>query len=384
MKKRTICVLTGTRAEYGLLKPVMESIQAHPRLKLSLMVTGMHFVKEFGETFRQICKDGFEIDYKIKMHPKGDSGVDMSAAIGKGIQALAGGFANRRPDFLLLLGDRIEALAGAVAAAYMNIPVAHIHGGDTSRGGIDESARHAITKLANIHFPATRKSYQRIIKLGEKKEHVYCVGAPGLDAILNEDLYSKESLGNRLKVDFNDPVMLVLQHPVTTQVKQARKHIRETLAVVKTLKTQTIIVYPNSDAGGKAMIEEINRLKNEKYVRIFKNLPRKEYLSCLRYCSVLVGNSSSGVIESASFHLPVVNIGIRQEGRECSCNVLHVKHDRDLIRRAIQKTFNGAEFLKALKRCRSPYGEGKAGKRIAQILASVRIDENLLQKQIQY
>ncbi len=382
MKK--ISVLTGTRAEYSLLKPVMEEIEKHPQLRLQVIVTGMHLSEEFGHTVDEIKNDGLEIEKKIKMIPEDDSSHSMAKSIGEGITRISDTFNEIKPDILIVLGDRTEALAGTIAAAYVNIAVGHIHGGDKSKAGLDESARHAITKFAHIHFPATQKSAERISKLGEEEWRINEVGAPGLDTALNMNLLSKEDIKNKFDIDLGKPLLIVVQHPVSTQPEKADVQIEETLKAIKNLEHQTIIIYPNADSGGRKIIDKIKQYEKFSFIRTYENLSHKDYLSLLKYADVLVGNSSSGIIESPSFNLPVVNIGIRQDGRERSKNIIDVDHDKKKIKKSIEKSLFDDKFKKKVEKCDNPYGDGKASKRIVRILEDICIDEELLQKSITY
>ena len=382
---RKIAVVTGSRAEYGDLYSVLKAIEAYPGLRLSLVVTGMHLSHEFGYTVKEIEKDGFKIDAKVDMLLSSDTPAAMAKSVGLGISGLAQVWEQLEPDIILVLGDRVEPLAAAIAGAYMNIPVAHIHGGDTAVGSnIDDSNRHAITKFAHIHFPATRKSAERIIKMGENEWRVHMVGSPALDVILNEPLLSPIALGERLGLDKPAPPILLVQHSVTTQVDEAAKQMRETLEAILEVGCPTVLIYPNSDAGGRRMIEVIKEFEGHPFIRTIKSLSRKEYLSLMKAASVMVGNSSSGIIEAPSFGLPVVNIGIRQEGRERGKNVIDVGHNKQEIVKGIEKALTDEEFLKEVKKCENPYGDGKTGPRIAEILSKLEITPQLLQKKITY
>ncbi|MFA4884208.1 MAG: UDP-N-acetylglucosamine 2-epimerase [Candidatus Margulisiibacteriota bacterium] len=383
-QRRKICVVTGSRAEYGLLKPVMLAIRARPELKLSLIATGMHLSSQFGRTAGLIQQDGFRIDQQVKMDPANNDGAAMAKAIGRGITGLAAALSSIRPDVTLVLGDRTEALAASIASAYMNIAVAHIHGGDISMAGLDESARHAITKLAHIHFPASKESKERIIKLGEEPKRVFLVGAPGLDTVLHEPLLSKKALAAEIGFDFTQPVLVLLQHSVTTQIEQAGEQIKGTIAAVRQFNLPTVVIYPNSDAGGRTIIREIEKLRTVDNIRLFKNLPRRVYLSLLKYTSVLVGNSSGGIIETPLFKLPVVNIGIRQAGRERGKNVIDVPHKQSAIIKAIKRALFDDKFHRQIDHCVNPYGSGRAGEKIAAVLSKIGIDRDFLQKQITY
>jgi len=383
IKRKNICVLTGTRAEYGLLRPIMLAIQSSKKLNLKLIVTGMHFSKNHGYSINQINKDGFTVDQKVFMHSSEDTNSAMANSIGKGILKLVKAFQLIKPDLLLILGDRIEPLSGAIAAAYMNIPIAHIHGGDKSSGIIDESARHAITKFSHIHFPATEESAKRIIKLGEQSEKVFVVGAPGLDTILKIKLLTKDELESRLSVHLKAKYVILIQHPVPSQIDQVERQINETLKALKELEYQTIAIYPNLDAGGQKIIKALNRFKKYSFFSIFKNLSHVEYLSLLKHSAVLVGNSSSGMIESSSFNIPVINIGNRQEGRQRSTNVINVSYKKTAIINGIKKALS-KNFKRKISKCRNPYGDGNAAARIVKILEKINNPKSLLKKYLTY
>lgn len=378
-------MVTGTRAEYGVLQYVLRAIQAKPELKLLLIVTGMHLSHEFGYTASETAKDGFEIAATVEMMPANDTLQAMAESVGQGIIGMSKTWAQLKPDIILVTGDRTEPLAAAISGAYMNIPIAHIHGGDSSMGGLDEYARHAITKFAHIHFPATQKSAERIIRMGEDEWRVHMVGSPALDAILNEPLLPHEQVIQKFDIDASKPLILLVQHPVTTETDKAREQITESLEAVAHLRYPVILLYPNADAGGRRMIEIIKDYEKEySFIKTFKSLPRREYLSLLRIANVLVGNSSSGVIDAPSFGLPAVNIGSRQEGRERGDNIIDVGHDHKEIASAIEKALTDEQFLSVVKKCRNPYGDGKASIRIAEILSNIEITQELLQKKITY
>ncbi|MDO8635890.1 MAG: UDP-N-acetylglucosamine 2-epimerase [Dehalococcoidia bacterium] len=383
MKK--VAVVTGTRSEYGILQPVLRAIEAEPELGLSLVVTGMHLSHEFGYTVKEIEKDGFDISARVDMLPGGDTLEAMAESVGRGITGMAQTWARLKPDIILVLGDRAEPLAAAIAGAYMNIAVAHIHGGDACTGGnIDDANRYAITKFAHIHFPATMKSSERILKMGEEEWRVHMVGSPSLDVILNETLLPAEDLARQLELDLSRPLVLLVQHSVTTQVEAAPQQMRTTLEAVVEAGYPVVLIYPNSDAGGRRMIEVIKQFESKPMISTFKSLPHREYLSLMKVASILVGNSSSGIIEAPSFGLPVVNIGIRQEGRERGSNIIDVGHNKQEIVQAIEKALTDKEFLVGVKKGENPYGDGKASPRIAGILSRMEITPQLLQKKITY
>ncbi|MDW7776901.1 MAG: UDP-N-acetylglucosamine 2-epimerase [Methanosarcinales archaeon] len=382
---RKIAVITGTRAEYGLLYPVMQAIQDHSELDLLIIATGMHLSPEHGYTVKEIEKDGFKVDVAVDMLLSNDTGASISKSVGIGVIGITQALEQIKPDIVLILGDRDEPFAGAIAALHMNIPIAHIHGGDSTTGGcIDEGIRHSITKFAHTHFPATEESAARIEKLGEEPWRIHTVGAPGLDTILNTELLLKEQLIEQYLLNANEPLLLAIQHPVTTQPKNAANEMRTTLEALSELGLQTILIYPNSDAGGRSMIEVIKEHEHLPFLRTFKSLPHVDYLSLLNIADALVGNSSSGIIEASSFHLPVVNIGIRQEGRQRTNNVIDVASDKDKIFKAINTALYDKAFKQKVNKCVNPYGNGKAGLRIAEVLAGIEINQKLLQKKITY
>jgi len=380
---RKVCVVTGTRAEYGILYPAMKAIQSHPGLDLSVLVTGMHLMPEFGYTVKEIEADGFVIDAKVPMYLSADTNAAIVTGLGLGIIGIAQALEQIEPDIIVVLGDRAEPLTAAIAGAYMNIPVAHIHGGDRS-GGIDESIRHAITKFAHIHFPATPESGERLIRMGEEPWRIHVVGPLGIYAMGEADFTPRNELCKKLGLNPTKLLILVVQHPVTTQAKNAPEQMRATMEALVELGEQAVIVYPNADAGGRAMIEVIKEYENCPFIKTFKSLPRKEYVSLMKLASVMVGNSSSGIIEAPSLGLPVVNIGIRQEGRERGKNVIDVGHNKQEIVKGIEKALADKEFLAKVKKCESPYGDGKAAPRVAEILGKIEVTPQLLQKKITY
>jgi GDP/UDP-N,N'-diacetylbacillosamine 2-epimerase (hydrolysing) len=383
MTTRKICVLTGTRAEFGLLRPIMDAIQASPDLELEVLVTAMHLEPIFGMSVHAIEGAGFPISARVRMHPGEDSGKGMALAVGEGISGITRVLARLKPDILLLLGDRSEVLAAAVAAMYLNIPIAHIHGGDVTRGGVDESVRHAVTKMAAIHFPATPKSAERILKMGEESWRIHQVGAPALDTILKVAPLSRSKLARRFSLPEDRPWFLVLQHSVTTEAEIAGEQFAETLAALDAFDVEKIFIYPNSDAGGLQIIGLLERIKAEPGNHVFTSLPHREFLSLMHHSSVMVGNSSSGIIESSSFKVPVVNIGMRQEGRERANNVIDVPNDRQAIEGAIDEVL-GDKFQSKLGKVTNPYGDGKAAERIVEVLRTVVLDKPLIQKKLSY
>lgn len=380
---RRITVLTGTRAEYGLLKPSMEAIRDDDRLSLSVVATGMHLSPRYGKTVEDIRNDGFKVDREVLMQFDGDSGTAMAKSLGVGTMGLAEAFESLDPDIVLLLGDRDEALAGTLAAAHMGIPVAHIHGGDSMQGAtIDDSIRHAITKFAHIHFPASKLSADRIRKMGEEEWRITVSGAPGLDDILAGEYDSPESVLEKYDIDPNQPLFLVVQHPVTTQPERAGEQMARTLDAIESFDAQTVHIYPNSDAGSDSMIEEIESRSEGKKRHIFRSLPRREFLGLMDAADVMVGNSSSGIIEAPSFGLPVVDIGPRQNGREQGENTISVPHETDKICEAISVCLSNESFRKHVISSSNPYNYDGASDIICDSLASIEMSEKLIRKKL--
>jgi UDP-hydrolysing UDP-N-acetyl-D-glucosamine 2-epimerase len=271
---------------------------------------------------------------------------------------------------------------GAIASAYLNIPVAHIHGGDQAMGAdIDDNIRHAITKLSHIHFTATKKSAQRVAGLGEERWRIHVTGAPGLDSILHEELPAPSEIACRLNLNLEGPVILLLQHAVSSETADAKKQMEATMQAIVKLKLQTVVLYPNADPGNLAIVRVIERYRNYPFIRLEKSLPHDSFLGLMKTAAVMVGNSSSGIIEAPSFKLPVVNIGIRQAARERASNIIDVNHDRDEIKQAILKAIEDKAFRQRVMRCHNPYGDGRAGQRIADILSQTEVNQRLLRKQ---
>ena len=371
--KRKILYVTGTRADYGLMHDTLELLNEDESIQLDVAVTGMHLMDEFGYSLDEIEKDNFNLHVINQTFLKDDK-QSMSVFIGNLIVDLTRLMSEINPDVVLLLGDRGEMLAGAIAASYLQIPVAHVHGGDIS-STVDDSARHAITKLANIHFPATKQSALRIKQMGENPENIFVVGAPGLDSIIkSKDNIDEESL--KQKYNIEKDFVLVLQHPVSLEVDDSAFQISQTLDAVTSTYYQVILVYPNADAGGRAMIEKIN----EYDVDAYKNISHDDFIALLGLASILIGNSSSGIIESSSFKLPVINIGTRQQGREKASNVIDVGYSSKEILNAIEY-IDSDEYQSRLNECINPYGDGKAYERICNILKNIELDDdNLLNK----
>ncbi|MFZ3074398.1 MAG: UDP-N-acetylglucosamine 2-epimerase [Minisyncoccales bacterium] len=383
MKK--IIVVSGSRSEYGLLKPVIKALKESLDFEVKIFVTGSHLEKAFGDTKKEIEKD-FKIDGIVPLPMANDTNEAMGVVAGKSILGFAEAFGREKPSMILILGDRVEIFGAAIAAYYLNVPIAHLHGGDRSIGGhLDDSIRHAITKLAHIHLAATKESASRIIKMGEEKRRVFVVGAPGLDSILDGETIFAPEIAIKYNLDLSNPIILAVQHALTTEAEAAAGQMKEIFGAIVELKLQTVLIYPNADAGSRRMIEEIEKIERKKYpfIQTYKNINHSEYLGLMNAASVMIGNSSGGIIEAPSFKLPVVNIGSRQKGRERATNVIDADCNKDKIKAAVKKALS-EKFVKKMKKCKNPYGDGKAAVKIAKILGKVKIDKALLQKKITY
>lgn len=384
MGERTVTVVTGTRAEYGLLTSSMREIQARDDLSLSVVATGMHLSPQHGSTIDDIRADGFDIDRRIPMLLDDDSETAMAKSVGIGISGMADAFDSLGPDVVLLLGDRFEAFAAGVAAAHMTIPVAHVHGGDAMRGSvIDDSIRHALTKFAHLHLPASEESAERIRKLGEEPWRITVAGAPGLDAVRDGDYADPVDVRRKYDLPPDEPLALVVQHPLTTAPADAGEQMATTLDALSRIDVTSVVIYPNADAGGKRMIDVIDAYQGDG-IHTFSSLPRREFLAFMYTADVMVGNSSSGIIEAPSFDLPVVDVGPRQAGRQRTDNVLSVPHAVDAISEAVTRCLTDDATRQRASTCENPYDYGGAGERIAERLASVEIDTDLLRKRITY
>ena len=380
MEKRSVIVTTGTRADYGILRPILDEIKNSKKLDLKLIVTGSHFLKEYGMTVNQIKKDGYQITAKIPIMPKIDSKFELTKILGECIVEFSKIFEKLKPDINIIFGDRDEMLASAIAAYHMNILNAHIHGGDKS-GGLDEYTRHAITKLSNIHFAATKKSYNRILRMGEKSQNIFHTGSPSIDELVS----NKITKINELKKKYGDEIInneiLLVQHSVTTEIDDVENQINETLKAIIKLQKKTIIIGANIDSGNQIIHKKIKQIIGKyNFINFYPTLPRNDFLGLLQNCRVLVGNSSSGIIEASFFKKPVVNIGIRQNFREKGPNVIDVKQFTEKsICNAIEKALKSKKLKQS-----SIYGKGNAAKKIIKHLEEIKLNTKLLQKQITY
>jgi UDP-N-acetyl-D-glucosamine 2-epimerase, UDP-hydrolysing len=360
----------------------MAAIDAHPTLTLQVVVTGMHLSPTHGRTVEAIRADGFDIDRTVLMQLEGDSGAAMAASVGTGMVGMTMALGEPRARAVVVLGDRGEPFAAAVVAAHLRIPVAHLHGGDVTGGAIiDDSLRHAITRFAHLHFPATPTSAQRIEAMGEEPWRIDTIGAPGIDDIRDGRMADADAVAAALGVEPSAPLVVVLQHPLTVTAADAAAQMRMTLEAAAATDAQLVVIYPNADAGGKRMIAAIEAFEHPAMVTA-ESLDRRLYLGLLSVADVLVGNSSGGIIEAPSLGLPVVNIGPRQAGRERADAVVSVEHDRAAIEAAIECALSDPAVRAAAEAASNPYDRGHAGERVAARLAAVPLDEALLRKQL--
>jgi UDP-hydrolysing UDP-N-acetyl-D-glucosamine 2-epimerase len=379
--ERHVLFVTGSRGEWGYIRPILRLIEADDRLRHSLVATNMHLLPEFGASRREIAADGFELDQEIYMALDGFTGISMAKSLGVFLASISDTIARLEPDLVLLAGDRGEQLMTAIAAAHVNVPVAHVQAGEVS-GNVDGQTRHAIARYAHIHFASNEDAAERLRRTGEEEFRIHTVGAPQLDELIAEEPAGAAELAARFHVDPEEPLVLIVQHPVTEQARLAGEQMAATLAAVAGLDVQALLIYPNNDAGSTELRAQVDRFRAP-WLRVERNVPRREYAGLLRHASAIVGNSSSGVIEAPSFALPAVNIGRRQEGRVQAANVIDVDHDEGRIREAVQRALSPG-FRKSLDGIVNPYGDGKAGARIVDVLAGVPIDERLLYKRLTY
>jgi UDP-hydrolysing UDP-N-acetyl-D-glucosamine 2-epimerase len=377
--KRTIAVVTTSRADYSHLYWPLRDLSVNEHTDLRIVALGSHLSPEFGNTVREIEKDGFRIDARVECLLSSDSDVGMAKTIGLATLSLADLFGKMRPDLLLLIADRYEMLAPASVALALRIPIAHIEGGEISEGAIDDAVRNALTKMSHIHFTSTHAARERVISMGEEPWRVHRVGAPSLDHLRRSTLLGREELETRLMIDLRKPTALVLYHPVTL----ARDTVQEADALFAALESfpeQLLFFYPNADAGSRELIERTQSfLSSRKNGRIFTNLDATTYWSLLRHAQLLIGNSSSGIMETASFLLPTVNIGIRQQGRERAANVIDSAPEASAILSAA-RIARSEDFRRSIKDVTNPYGEGFASEKIVEILTTVPLGEELLMK----
>ena len=383
MNKRKICILVNSRANYARIKTVLRAIKKRKNLQLQLVIGASAVLDRFGDLTEIIIKDGFKIAGKIYSIVEGENPTTMAKSTGLAIIELSTLFENLKPDIVLTVADRFETLSTAIAASYMNIPLAHTQGGEVT-GSIDESVRHAITKLSNIHFPATKLAKKNIIKMGENPENVYLTGCPSIDLALNIDTKIQKNFfsmygGVGPKIDPKTPYLVVLQHPVTTEYGSGMRQINETIKAVSLINMQAVWLWPNVDAGSDEIskgLRSFREIEKPKLIHFYKNFKPEDFLKLIKNCSCMVGNSSSAIREGSFLGIPAVNIGTRQKGREHGKNIIFSDYNSKSIALAIKKQLKNGYFSQE-----SIFGHGNAGEKIATILSRVKVK---VQKKLNY
>ena len=376
---KRIGIMTGTRAEYGLLKPLMQEINKDNDLELYLIVSGMHLSPEFGMTYQEIEEDGFEINAKVEMLLSSDSPAGISKSIGLGVIGFADEFQRADLDMLILLGDRYEALSAAICAMVMRIPIAHLHGGALTEGAIDEGIRHSITKMSYLHFTSTEQYRNRVIQLGENPERVFYVGALGVENIKKINLMTKEELERSIHFEIDENTVVVTYHPVTLENNTVEEQFLNLLKVLdRNPKIRMIFTKANADTNGRIVNELIDKYaaQNSERACAFMSLGQKRYLSALKYCRIVIGNSSSGIIEAPSFGKPIINIGDRQKGRICADSVINCGYTQQEIQQAMETALT-EEFENKARNCRNPYEKENTAANIISVIKDYLLNDKI-------
>tara|TARA_B100000029_G_scaffold516320_1_gene628661 strand:- start:3698 stop:4861 length:1164 start_codon:yes stop_codon:yes gene_type:complete len=377
---KNIAVITVARSDYSILRPILNEIEKSNVLNLVLYVTGMHLSSEYGLTDNEITDDGFSIAKRIEILDESNSPVGIAKSISNGVLKFSEIYSKSQPDFLLVMGDRFEMYAASIAAIPFNIPIAHIHGGEVSFGAFDEVIRHSITKLSHLHFVSTEEYYKRVIQLGEEPWRVTICGAPALDNLNNISLLTMNDLSKKYSLEINEPPIVVTFHPTTREFKNTKDDTIALLDALMITGKNIIFTYPNADTKSKIIIELIdNFCTKNKQSKAIRSLGPLDYYSLLNHAEMMVGNSSSGIIEAASFKLPVVNIGNRQKGRACGKNVIHSSNDKNDILNAINKA-STLEFRDSIKEISNIYSQKNSAKKIIKKIIETKIDNNFISK----
>lgn len=379
--KKKILIVTERRADYSKFRPVIKEIEKSSKLDYFLIVTGSHLLKEHGKTLKDIQKDGFKITSKFQMYSrkKDDTGFEMVSALGKSIIELSKLVKKLNPDIILSGFDIGANFASAIVGAHMNKIVIHIEGGEVS-GTIDDPIRHATTRFAHIHYVTNQSAAKRIIRMGENPKYVHVVGNPSLDSIRTVKEITKNELEKEFDIDLSKPLILILQHTVTTELDSIQKNFKKTLDAIKELNIQAILIYGNADAGSK----QISKIIKHSKIKQYSTLSFEKYINLLKNSSVLVGNSSSGIMEAPFLHIPSIDIGSRQSRRLQSSSVIDVNYDKNEIKKAIEKSINDKRFLAKCKKTKSLYGHGYSSKKIVKLLEDLEIKKIPIQKQLFY
>ena len=380
-KVKKIALFTATRADWGYVRPVMEALRRDGRLKPALFVTGTHLEARFGRTVREIRRAGFRPCAEIKMFRRTRGPGALARALGHLGVGMADALLKEKPDVLLVLGDRGEVLTAAMAALHLGMAVAHMHGGDISTGGnFDDTIRNAVSKLAHIHFPATARSGRRLLAMGEDPGRIHVVGSTSLDVLRSIELPGRNELAFKLGMELASPLALVLQHPETIRPARAGIQFRAMLGAVRSKARSIVIVAPNADPGSERIFTVLGKTRQNTRLKVFANLSQETYLGLLAEADVMVGNSSSALIEGPYFGLPAVNLGDRQEGRDRRANVIDAPFERAAIERAIDKALGDKAYLRRVKRLSRSLARGNASGAIVRVLASLEVNEALLKK----
>ncbi len=381
-KKLKLLFLTGSRGEWGYIRPILRLIDQSEDFEYSLAVTNMHLLPSFGQAENEIVADGFEIKHRLYMALDGYNHVSMVKSIGVLLCSMADILANEKPDWIILAGDRGEQMTGALAGAFSYVPVAHIQAGERS-GNIDGMTRHAIGKYAHLHFAANQDAADRLTKLGEQEFRVHNVGAPQLDELRTGEITPLEELADRFGIDLSSPYLLFVQHPVTEDFERAEEQVEIALKALQKIELPKIAILPNNDAGSQSIREGISKFRTGRF-DVFANLARRDYLGLLKNASCIVGNSSSGLLEAPTFATPAVNIGRRQADRVQGANVINSSFDEGNIVACIQKALSDDFQNQLRENCVNPYGDGHSSERILNLLKGTRVDDALLVKRLTY
>jgi UDP-hydrolysing UDP-N-acetyl-D-glucosamine 2-epimerase len=377
---RKIGVVTVGRSDYGIYFPILKRIDSDPDIRLHLIVAGMHLLPEFGSTVKAIEADGFEIAERIEMLLSSDSPTGIAQSMGMGTIGFAKAYTRLRPDILVVLGDRFEMHAAALAALPFKIPVAHIHGGELTQGAFDDCLRHSITKLSHLHFVATKEYSQRVLQLGEEPWRITVSGAPSLDNLSSDKRLNADELGKKFGISMNSPPLMVTFHPVTLEYERTAWHMGELLDALKSLEMPMIFTMPNADTESRTISSMIEDFSLQHGSCVFlDSLGTQDYFSLMSVAAAMIGNSSSGIIEAPSFELPVVNVGSRQTGRIRAANVIDVSYEREEIAAGLAKALS-SDFRAKLKGLKNPYGSGNASEVILEKLREVDLNEKLITK----
>lgn len=378
MAKRRVLVTLESRATYGYSANVMRAMQARGDIDIVTLVTGMHLMSELGNSAATIREDGFPVSATVPLEPRGEDSAAWARGMGQGIAGFADAMAQLSPDIVMLSGDRAETLALCITAAYIGLPIAHVQAGDKS-GHIDDAARYAIAKLSHVHLASCEDSAQRLRRLGEEEFRIFNVGAPQLDD-MNRDFKADRISDNGIEVELNEPYLILMQHPVMAERDEVEAQIRSSIRACLASGLRVYWIYPNSDLGYKQIISVIDEFKGNPQIVLISNLRRDAYLTLLYNARALVGNSSSGILEAPTFKVPVVNVGNRQRGRPQASNILNCETSYEAIETTLSNALKDPDFRKRCGAAVNPYGDGRSGPRISEILSTIPLDKRLLDK----